>query len=53
VRQRRIWGGFRSEEGTKNADIVMSALETMKKQGKNWFIQGKEYILPKLSQKGE
>jgi hypothetical protein len=53
VRQRKIWGGFRTEEGTKNADIVMSALETMKKQGKKWFIQGKEYILRKLSQKGE
>ncbi|MDI6885269.1 MAG: transposase, partial [archaeon] len=53
VRQRKIWGGFRTDEGTKNADIVMSALETMKKQGKNWFIQGKEYILRKISQKGE
>ena len=53
VRQRKIWGGFRTDEGTKNADIVMSALETMKKQGENWFIRGKEYILRKLSQKGE
>jgi len=28
-------------------------LETMKKLGKNIFIHGKEYILRKLSQKGE
>jgi len=53
VRQRKIWGGFRTDEGAKNADIVMSAQETMKKRGKDWFIHGKEYILRKLSQKGE
>jgi len=53
VRQRKIWGGFRTEEGVKNSDIVMSVLETMKKLGKNIFIHGKEYILRKLSQKGE
>ena len=53
VRQRKIWGCFRTEEGAKNADVVMSTQETMKKQGKNWLTQGKEYILRKLSKKGE
>jgi len=53
VRQRKIWGCFRTEEGVKNADVVMSTLETMKKQGKGWFIHGNEYVLHKLSQKGE
>jgi hypothetical protein len=31
----------------------MSALETMRKQRKDLFIDGKEYVLGKLSQKGE
>ena len=46
VRQRKIRGCFRTEEGAKNADIVMSTQEPMKKQGK-------EYLLRKLSKKGE
>lgn len=53
VRQRKIWGCFRTEEGAKNADIMMSTLETMKKQQKDLFMHGREYILCKLSQKGE
>ena len=53
VIQRKIWGGFRTKEGAKNADVMMSAQETMKKQGKDWFVHGKEYILRKLSKKSE
>lgn len=53
VIQSKIWGCFRTEEGAKDADIVMSTQETMKKQGKSWFVHGKEYILCKLSKKGE
>jgi transposase len=53
VRQRKIWGCFRTEEGVKNSDIMMSALETMKKQERDLFIYGKEYVLHRLSQKGE
>ena len=53
VRQRKIWGCFRTEKGSENADILMSALETMRKQRKDLFIHGKEHILRKLSQKGE
>lgn len=53
VRQRKIWGCFRTEEGAENADIVMSTLETIKKQEKNLFVHGKKYVLRKLSQKGD
>lgn len=53
VRQRKIWGCFRTENGSENADILMSALETMRKQRKDLFIDGKEYVLGTLSQKGE
>lgn len=53
VIQRKIWGCFRTEKGSKDADIVMSAQETMKKQGEDWFVHGKEYILCKLSKNGE
>jgi hypothetical protein len=53
VRQRKIWGCFRTKEGVKNADIMMSTMDTMRKQGRGWFIHGKEYVLQKLSQKGE
>jgi transposase len=53
VRQRKIWGCFRTEKGSENADILMSALETMRKQRKDFFIHGKTYVLGKLSQKGE
>ena len=53
VRQRKIWGCFRTDEGAQNADIMMSTLETMKKQQKDLFMHGREYILCKLSQKGE
>jgi len=52
VRQRKIWGCFRTNEGAENADVMMSALETMRKQRKDLFIHGKEYILGKRSQKG-
>ena len=53
VRQRKIWGCFRTEIGSENADVMMSALETMRKQRKDLFIHGKEYILRRLSQKDE
>jgi transposase len=53
VRQRKIWGCFRTEEGAENADIMMSTLETMRKQQKDLFVHGKEYVLHKLSQKGD
>ncbi len=46
-------GCFRTEKGAKNSDIVMSVLETMKKLEKDLLIHGKEYVLRKLSQKGE
>jgi transposase len=53
VRQRKIWGCFRTDKGADNADIMMSVLETMRKQRKDLFRQGKKYILCKLSQKGD
>jgi transposase len=53
VRQRKIWGCFRTDQGAENADIMMSTLETMRKQRKDLFIYGKEYIIGKLSLKGE
>jgi transposase len=53
VRQRKIWGCFRTDQGAENADIMMSTLETMRKQQQDFFIHGKAYILRKLSQKGE
>ena len=51
VLQRKIWGCFRTKKGAKNRDIMMSAMETMKIQKKDFFTHGKEYILSKLSYK--
>jgi hypothetical protein len=51
VRQRKIWGCHRTEQGARNRDIMMSVLETMKIKKKDFFVQGKEYILSKLTQK--
>lgn len=49
VRQRKIWGCFRTEKGAKSRDIMMSVIGTMKIQKKDFFTHGKEYILSKLS----
>ena len=49
VRQRKIWGCFRTMEGAKNRDIMMSVIETMKIQNKDFFTAGKEYVLSRLS----
>jgi hypothetical protein len=53
ARQRKIWGCFRTEKGSENADILMSALETLRKQRKDLFIHEKEYILGQLPLKAE
>lgn len=49
VRQRKIWGCFRTKKGAKNRDIMMSVMGTMKIQKKDFFTSGKEYILSKLA----
>lgn len=49
VRQRKIWGCFRTTKGAENRDIMMSAMGTMKIQEKDFFTHGNEYILSKLS----
>jgi transposase len=49
VRQRKIWGCLRTEEGAKNRDVMMSVIGTTKIQKKDFFTDGKEYILSKLS----
>jgi len=49
VRQRKIWGCFRTKKGAKNRDIMMSVMGTMKIQKKDFLSYGKEYILSKLS----
>ena len=49
VRQRKIWGCFRTTEGAKNRDTMMSVIGTMKIQNKDFFTAGKEYILSRLS----
>ncbi len=51
VRQRKIWGCFRTKKGAKNRDIMMSVIGTMKIMKKDFFSYGKEYILSKLSYK--
>jgi len=40
VRQRKIWGCFRTTEGAKNRDIMMSVIGTMKIQNKDFFTAG-------------
>ncbi|MHC1567493.1 MAG: hypothetical protein ACXQT5_03585 [Candidatus Syntropharchaeia archaeon] len=47
--QRKIWGCFRTTEGAKNRDIMMSVIGTMKIQNKDFFTAGKEYILSRLT----
>lgn len=49
VRQRKIWGCFRTDEGAKNRDIMMSVMGTMKIQKQDFFTDGNEYILSKLN----
>lgn len=44
VVQRKIWGGFRTEQGAKDRDVMMSVIETMKLQGKNILKDGTECI---------
>jgi transposase len=48
VRQRKIWGCFRTDEGAKNRDIMMSVMGTMKIQKQDFFTNGNKYILTKL-----
>ena len=45
VVQRKISGCHRTEEGTKNRDVLMSVMGTMKLQGRDFFTHGKEYVL--------
>lgn len=45
VVQRKISGCHRTEEGAMNRDVVMSVMETMKLQEKDFFEAGKEYLL--------
>lgn len=45
VVQRKIWGCFRTEEGAKNRDVVMSVIGTMSLQEKNILKDGMEHIL--------
>ena len=49
VVQRKIWGCHRTWEGAENRDIIMSVMGTMKLQGKNFFIDGKEHVLNALT----
>jgi len=48
VRQRKIWGCHRTAEGAINRDIIMSVLETMKLQNKEFLHYGREYVLNHL-----
>jgi len=41
--------GDASGQRNKNRDIMMSVIETMKIQNKDFFTAGKEYILSRLS----
>jgi transposase len=49
VVQRKIWGCHRTKGGAENRDIIMSVMGTMKLQGKNFFIDGKEHVLNALT----
>jgi hypothetical protein len=49
VVQRKIWGCHRTKKGAENRDIMMSVMGTMKLQGKNFFIDGKKYVLNALT----
>jgi hypothetical protein len=49
VRQREIWGCFRTKKGAKNRDIMLSVMGAMRIQKKDCFTRGKEYILSKLT----
>lgn len=49
VQQRKIGGCFKTKEGAKNRDIMMSVIGTMKILNKDFFTYEKEYILSKLS----
>jgi hypothetical protein len=49
VRQREIWGCFRTKKGAKNRVIMLSVMGAMRIQKKDFFTRGKEYILSKLT----
>ncbi len=40
---------LQDKKGTKNSDIMMSVMGTMRIQNKDFFSHGKEYIHGKLS----
>jgi regulator of replication initiation timing len=49
VVQNKIWGCHRTEDGAKNRDVLMSVMGTMKLQGKNILVAGKEHVLRALA----
>jgi len=49
VVQNKIWGCHRTDAGAKNRDVLMSVMGTMKLQGKNILVAGKEHVLRALA----